>query len=249
MPPFAIQPVARSRAPRFPMVADFAAEELRRRPYRSRVSRPLAAAMAALTAGGVGAQGLAFGSGQSTRFELMGDVVGPVGPTTVETIAPDAAEALIYRLFAEAGYDLEERNAALALGLRAEGWDPERGVGFNLMSGDDFSTERIWAQCLEAHLGPHRHIENDPRDALEGWEKPLPPEEQAEVDQASLRAETQRVILEDGSRVLCLDANDLMVREQWEPREPPNIQERAMALQALEHQVRVFIEYLQSQGI
>ncbi|MBN1475974.1 hypothetical protein JXA47_04400 [Candidatus Sumerlaeota bacterium] len=249
MTPFKIQPSPSPRAPRFPVVADFSAEELAQLPYRSRASRPLAATLATITAGGVGAQGLAFGSGQGTRFELMGDIVGPVGPTTVETIAPDAAEALIRRLFAEAGYDLVERNTALAPGLRAEGWDPERGVGFNLMSGDDFSSERAWAQCLERHLGEWRHIEDDPRDRVADWQQKLTPEEETEVEQASQRAETQRVRLADGSHVLCFDANDLLVREQWPTQDPPTIEERALALQTLEQQVRVFIEYLQSQGI
>jgi hypothetical protein len=248
---FAIQPVARTRAPRFPLSAEFQSELLERAPFRSRVSRPLAMAMAAMGVGGVGAQGLNFGSNQSSTPQMLGVMVEPIGPTVMELIDPVAAEALIARVFAEEGYALRDEDVTVAEDLEAEAWDPERHVGFAILSADDLPGDHAWAHFLEETLGENRHLASDPRDDLEEWEKPLSSELQYEVAHLSSHAIEERVESFDGGHVLCLSPEDLAVREgaSWQTLPQTTIGERAVALQRLEAQVREFIGYLRSQGI
>ncbi|MBN1475975.1 hypothetical protein JXA47_04405 [Candidatus Sumerlaeota bacterium] len=251
MSPFTIQSVRHTTSPRFPMVADFPSEALVHHPFRSRVSRPLAMAMAAMGVGGVGAQGMNFGSNQSSTPQLLGVVAMPVGPTVMELIDPEAAEALIARVFAEEGYTLHDEDVAVAEDLEAEAWDPERHVGFAILSAEDLPSDQAWAHFLEETLGEDRHLASDPRDDLEEWEKPLSAEQQYEVAHLSSHAIEGHVESFDGGHVLCLSPEDLSVREAaaWQTLPQTTIGERALALQRLEAQVREFIVYLRSQGI
>jgi hypothetical protein len=182
MSSFAIQPVARARAPRFPLSAEFRPELLERAPFRSRASRPLAMAMAAMGVGGVGAQGLNLGSSQSGSFMLDGRPAYPIGPTVMELIDPVAAEALIARVFAEHGYDLSQQDVEVAEGFEVERWDSERRLGVMMPGPEDFSSELAWAYYLQRTLGDSVHITNDPRGCIDNWLQSVSEKERMEVE-------------------------------------------------------------------
>jgi hypothetical protein len=241
MSSFTIQPISQARAPRFPPRDDFSEGELTSKPYRTHVSRSLAAALAALGVGGLGAQGLNLGSNQNTSFQLAGGMAIPVGPTIVETIDPAAAQALIVRVFAEHGYALRQQDVDVDDGFEAERWDSGRRLGVAMLGPEDFSTELAWAYYLQRTLGEYEHVPNDPRDRIAHWIQSVSEKERDEVESVIHRTERHRTgtAPEDEGHLMVLDPRHLVVPtasttpfprpESTPPRLAPQLWENVLA--------------------